>query len=445
MQAVILAGGRGTRLRSVTGDLPKPLMDMDGRPLLAHHLDMLKRAGTEDVLLLTGYRSDLIRQAVGDGAAFGVRIRYAEEDAENPLGTAGALLRAFGELEERIVVLYGDCMLEVDLPRMVAWHLEHGSDASLLVHPNSHPYDSDLMECDGDARVTAFHPYPHPDGAILPNLVNAAVYVIETGALAPYRDTWLADQLSVRKPDIAKHLFPAMLADGRKLFAYRSPEYVKDAGTPDRYDAVLRDLKSGKIARASLAHRQKAIFLDRDGTLNVEVNRVSHPDALEIIEGVPAAVRRINESEYRAVVVTNQAVVARGDADEAMLARIHAKLDTVLGREKAYLDALYYCPHHPDRGFAGEVAALKIDCNCRKPKPGLLLAAQVDLNIDFARSWMIGDTSSDMETARRLGVRPVLVRTGKAGQDGLFDAAPDAAFDTLGEAVDFILAQPALD
>lgn len=438
MQAVILAGGRGTRLKDVTGDLPKPLVDFDGKPLLAWQLELLARAGATEVLLLTGYRAEIIRDVIGDGSRFGLTVRYVEEDENNPLGTAGALLEALDMLQERFVVLYGDTMVNVDIPRFIAWHHVHGADASLLVHPNDHPEDSDLVEASKDGKVRGFHPYPHPPGAFLPNLVNAALYVMERSALAPWRERWKSGALRDR-PDIAKHLFPAMLAEGAKLFAYRSPEYIKDAGTPKRHAKILGDILSGRIARSSLSVPQKAIFLDRDGTLNVEANRVTRPEDFRLIDGVAAAVRRINETEFRAVVITNQPVLARGDCDEATLDLIHAKMDTLLGQESAYLDAIYYCPHHPHGGYPGEVPALKIDCTCRKPKAGMLLDAQRDLNIDFGHSWMIGDSTVDIKAAHAVGVRAILIRTGKAGQDGSPLEVPDFTFDTLSEAVDFVL------
>ena len=439
MQAVILAGGRGTRLKEVTGDLPKPLMDIDGKPLLVRQLELMRASGIDDVLLLTGYRTDVIKAAIGDGRHYGVRLDYEDEDENNPLGTAGALLSSHHRLQDRFVVVYGDCMLNVDIRRMIAWHEKKKADASLLVHPNDHPEDSDLIEADRDGKIIAFHAYPHSQTTFLPNLVNAALYVIEKSAISPYRDRWLDRHGTNAKPDIAKHLFPQMLVDGVHLCAYRSPEYIKDAGTPARYARVVRDFRSGRIARAALSNQQRAIFLDRDGTLNVEVGRVASPQALTLIEGVAQAVRRINESEYRAIVVTNQPVLARGDCDERTLFQIHAKLDTLLGREGAYLDALYYCPHHPHGGYPGEVSDLKIDCDCRKPKSGLLLAAQADLNIDFSQSWMIGDTTIDMRTAETLGIRSLLVETGKAGKDDTFDTSPCYRAETLAQAVTFIV------
>jgi D,D-heptose 1,7-bisphosphate phosphatase len=437
MQAVILAGGKGTRLKQITGDLPKSLVDIEGRPLLLHHLELARSQGIEDILMLTGYRAEAIRDGIGDGSQFGVKVTYQDEGASDPLGPAGALLSAFDLLEDRFLVFYGDCFMKVDLRRMLECHEQRGADAVLFVHPNDHPHDSDLVEADAEGWIEKFHAHPHPDGQWFPNLVNAALHSFDKAALKPYRDRWSSGSIP-RKLDIGKQLFPMMLAEGRRLYAYRCGEYVKDAGTPERLAKVIADLRSGRVDRDSLATPQPAIFLDRDGTLNVEVERVRTPDDLELIEGAVEAVGMINRSGYRAILTTNQAVLARGDCDEAGLARIHAKLETLLGRGGAWLDAIYYCPHHPHRGYHGEVPELKIECECRKPKPGMVLQAKQDFNLDLSQSWMIGDSALDIRTARNAGMHTVLVRTGKGGSDLGPNELPDYTFDSLREAVAFI-------
>jgi histidinol-phosphate phosphatase family protein len=239
--------------------------------------------------------------------------------------------------------------------------------------------------------------------------------------------------------DFGKHLFPAMLAAGTHLYGYVSTEYIKDAGTPDRLDKVTADYYSGRIARGSYATPAPAVFLDRDGTLNREANRVKTVEGLEILPGVPQAVALLNRSDYRAIVITNQPVVARGDCDEHGLQRIHDKLETLLGMEGAYLDGIYYCPHHPDKGFPGERPELKIRCNCRKPGTGLIKQATSDLNLDLSRSWMIGDSPVDVRTAAAAGVRSIRVRTGHDRVDDPNPVNADYEFETLLDAVRFIL------
>ncbi len=427
---VILAGGAGTRLRSVTGDLPKPLAPVCGDTLLGRQLTMIASQGFSDVVVLTGHGAQAIADYCGDGSKWGLRVRCRAES--RPRGTAGAVIDALDALAERFVVLYGDTVLEVDLKRMLAAHERRGADATIFVHPNDHPFDSDVVEVDARDFVRAVHAYPHPEGATLPNLVNAALYVFERRALGAVAGL-------PEKPDLARHVFLRMLASGLTLFAYRSPEYVKDAGTPERLRKVALDIESGRVDGLSFKAPAPAVFLDRDGVLNDNVGYVSRPEQLRLLPGVGEAVARLNRTAYRSVVVTNQPVVARGDCSEDQLADIHARLDTLLAGDGAYVDRLFYCPHQPDGGYPGEVERLKFACGCRKPETGLIERAVRELALDLSRSWCIGDATSDMELARRVGMRFVLVRTGLAGRDGKHQGRPDFVAADLPAAIAFIL------
>jgi histidinol-phosphate phosphatase family protein len=429
-QLIILAGGKGTRLAGQLGTAtPKPMALVAGRPLLEHQLELARQHGFEDIRLLTSHRSEVIEAHFGDGSRFGVRVRY-HVDSE-PRGTAGAVLEALPELADRFALLYGDTVLDVDLDRFWRRHVEVEADCTLFIHPNDHPHDSDLVEIDDSSWIRAFHPHPHTEGLFLKNMVNAALYIIERRALEPWAG--MSENL-----DFAHDLFPRMLSSGRRLFGYCSREYIKDMGTPERLQRVEADLESGLVELRSLRSPCPAVFLDRDGTLNLEVNRVSAASQLKLLAGAGAAVRRLNRAGLLAVVVTNQPVIARGDCDEHELQEIHNKLETLLGRESAYLDGLYHCPHHPDGGFDGERPELKIDCDCRKPGIAMIERAVSDLFIDMDRSWMIGDTTIDLQTARNARIRSILVRTGHGGRDGRCAVRPDFECSDVEEAVAFI-------
>ncbi len=436
-QMVILAGGKGTRLKDRLGDLPKPMIPIGGKPLLEHQVELAKKYGFTDLVFFVHYRADLIEQHFGDGKKFGVQIRYVLE--REPLGTAGAVLAGFEYLADRFLVMYGDTMVNVDLERLWRAHEQHHADATLLLHPNDHPFDSDLVEVNADSRVVAFHNRPHPEGIWRQNLVNAGMYVLEKKPLMPFRDSRNPETGNLL--DFGKDLFPKMLEQGGNLFGYNSPEYIKDIGTPQRYDRICAEFVSGVIARSSFATQQRAVFLDRDGTLVPDRDCLRTVDGLELLPGVAEALHQLNHSGWRTVMVTNQPVVAKGWCTEAELQNIHNKLETLLGREHAFLDRIYFCPHHPEKGFPGERADLKIECNCRKPKTGMIQAAVGDLNIDLKQSWLIGDTTTDLQTAKNAGLKSILVRTGSAGKDGKYDASPSHVFDTLRDAVNFILSQ----
>jgi D,D-heptose 1,7-bisphosphate phosphatase len=429
-QAVILAGGKGTRLSSVLKGLPKPLVDVCGKPLLLHQLELLCAHGFTDAVVMVNHRADAIQEwLVGVDLSISVRLI---DDGE-PRGTAGAVLAALDELDPEFLVMYGDTMLAVDLTRFWAWHhAVPGADVSLFLHPNDHPHDSDLVEIDETGRILAFHAYPHPTDAWLPNLVNAALYVVRRESLR----AWVESDGPL---DFAKDLFPRMLAAEATLRGYASPEYIKDAGTPERLERVRNALTSGAIHRASLNEPQRAVFLDRDGTLNLEQGLVRRAEDLEVFPFAGSAIRRLNEAEWRTVLVSNQPIIARGEVTESQLRRIHARLETEIGRDHAYLDRIYICPHHPDRGFPGERTELKIRCDCRKPEPGLILQAQSDLNIDLARSWYIGDSTPDLGAAEKAGVSSILVETGHGGLDRRHPYEARFTVANVSEAVTFIL------
>lgn len=429
-QAVVLAGGKGTRLASRLNGRPKPLVDVDGVPLLERQLRALAGRGVDDVVLLVNHAADQIAAFLAERGP-GLRVRLIDDGA--PRGTAGAVLACLPELAERFFVVYGDTLFDLDLAHLDAAHAQHGAEATLLVHPNDHPADSDLVELDPDGRITAFHPYPHPPGAELQNLVNAAFYLVERRALEPWRE-------ASPPLDFAKDLFPAMLAKGARLYGHVTYEYIKDLGTPARLDKAERHLRTGVVARAARSAPQAAVFLDRDGTLNRLRDYVRRPEELELLEGAARAVRRFNDAELRTVLVTNQPVIARGEVTSEGLARIHARLSSQLGAQGAYLDALYHCPHHPDAGFAGEVAALKVRCDCRKPGPGLFRRAIEELNLAVERSWMVGDASADMAAAESVGLASVLVRTGEGGRDGKHPMDPDFVVDDVAQAAELVTA-----
>jgi histidinol-phosphate phosphatase family protein len=429
-QVAILAGGMGTRLRERCGDLPKPMVPVLGKPVLHHQIELCRKHGFTHIALLVQHRHEKISQYFGDGSAFGVTLSYAIED--EPRGTAGALRDALPMLDDRFLLLYGDTFMDVDLRKLWNAHGASGAVGTLFLHPNDHPQDSDLVDIDAHGAVRSILPYPHPEGLEVRNLVNAALYVLDRTGLEEVTP-------AEGKADIAKHMFPRMLELGQRLHGYVSPEYIKDMGTPERLDKVERDYIAGLPERLSGRQLRSAVFLDRDGTINREVTHLKLPDQLELLPASASAIRRLNRSGTLAVVITNQPVVARGEVSIEGLYCIHARLESLLGAGGAFLDGLYFCPHHPDKGFPGEVAELKGTCSCRKPETGLIDQACGELGISRQNSWMVGDTTADVEAGRRAGLRTVLLRSGHAGADAKHVVRPDYTAPDLADAVEWIL------
>lgn len=429
-QVAILAGGFGSRLRNKIGDIPKPMALLSGKPVLEYQIELCEKYGFRRIALLVYYQSNIIREHFGNGDKWGVEITYVEETIAR--GTAGAIRDALCELDEKFIVLYADTYVDVDLKRFWLHGSSEDVSATLLLHPNDHPYDSDVVEVTDEGFVNAIHPYPHPDELCYLNLVNAALYILRKNDIKKFIP-------KSGKYDLAKDIFKEMLIAGLRLKAYISPEYVKDMGTPTRMEKVERDLINGLPEKLSGRSRRKAVFLDRDGTLNKEVNHLNDPKQMVLLPKVCEAVKLLNQNGFLAIGITNQPVLARGDITWEGMDIINARLDHLLGNENAYLDRMYICPHHPDKGYDGEVSDLKIVCDCRKPSPGMIDQAVRDLDIDRRRSWMVGDSTSDILAGQRSGVRTILVRTGHAGLDYKYPVYSDYVCDTIFDAVKWII------
>ncbi len=426
---MILAGGRGTRLAARFGDIPKPLVPVAGRPVLEHQLASLRASGIHDVTLVVGHLAGHIVEHFGRGERHGMRIDYHLED--RPLGTAGALGSLRDDLGGPTVVMYGDVMLDMDFTALLDFHAGHGGAVTLVAHPNDHPYDSDVLVLDSQDRVTGLLPKREPRAGWYANRVNAGVFVLEPRALAGLVPGRAADL----ERDVVRPAIPH-----RTVYAYLTAEYLKDMGTPERHAQVSAAAEAGLIAARHRARPQRAVFFDRDGTLNEYAGLLHDIDELRLAGGAAEAVAAVNHAGWLAVVVTNQPVVARGLCTAVELAAIHAKLETLLGERNAYVDAIYACPHHPDRGYPGEVTELKVACACRKPGTALIDRAAARHHIDLSSSYLVGDGSCDVQAGRAAGMRTVLLDTGEGGRDGRCPGAePDLRASTVSDAVAMIL------
>lgn len=428
MIAVIIAGGKGMRMGGLTQIIPKPMLHVAGKPILDHQITFLKNNGIENIFILLGYLGHVIKNYFGDGKAFGVNIKYFLEN--KPLGTAGCVKILEGKIRDDFLVLYGDLMLDVKIADFIAFHRAKRGSGTLVVHPNDHPCDSDLVVMDDDSRIIDFLPKDQKP-QYYANLVSAAIYI-----LSPLVFKYIPEGIS---SDFVRDVFPLMLRDSEKLYGYKTAEYIKDMGTVDRLEKVSKDFFKGKIHKLSKKYKRHAIFMDRDGTLMEDIDLLHKAEDVEIFLFSASAIKKINNSNYMAFLITNQPMVARNLCDIPTVKEIHNKLETLLGEEGAYLNDIYFCPHHPDSGYPEENKEFKIDCTCRKPKPGMINRAVKKYNVDVESSWFIGDTTTDIQAGINAGLKTALVRTGKGGKDGKFNIVPDLVSDNIEDAVDYIL------
>lgn len=419
MKTLIMAGGRGTRISSLYPDIPKPLIPIGGIPVLEREICSLRDQGFTDLILTVSFMGEKIMDYFGDGSKLGVSIQYYNE--VTPLGNAGALFKLRDQLTEDFLLLNADAVFDVDFNRMVEFHRLYGGLVTLFTHPNSHPYDSGLLIADENMSVKQWLAKEDKRPTYYKNRVNAGLHVISPVVLDMARidaeKVGAVDEVTgkVIKVDLDRQLLKPLAGTG-KMFCYDSPEYVKDMGTPERYYSVVSDFKAGIVQSKNLKNKQKAVFLDRDGTINKYVGFLKDINQFELIAGVAEAIKRINALGYLCIVITNQPVIARGEVTVSQLDEIHNKMETLLGLEGAYIDGLYYCPHHPHKGFEGEIPELKFDCECRKPKPGMILKAAKDFNINLSESWMVGDGENDIKAGKNAGCKTCLIGNGEYEQ-----------------------------
>lgn len=397
MKVVIMAGGKGTRIAGINSDVPKPMISICGRPILERQINSLKEQGFTDITLVIGHLGHIIKDYFGNGERYGVDIDYIIES--KPLGTAGALFLLKNNINDDFLLLNGDIIFDIDIKRFEAAHKEKKGIATLFTHPNSHPYDSGIIIADEDGKVSN---WLHKEDKRLwyRNRVNAGIHMVSPKIFHTFTE--------LKRMDLDRDVLKPLISN-RELFVYDSPEYVKDMGTPDRYYSVIKDIESGLVHAKNLSCKQKAVFIDRDGTINKYVGLLRDLDEFELIDGVAEAIKKINQSGFLAIVVTNQPVVARGEVTLSELEEIHNKMETLLGEAAAYLDGIYYCPHHPHRGYEGERPEYKIECECRKPKPGMLKKAAEDFNIDLSQSWMVGDGENDIKAGIAAGCKTAMI------------------------------------
>jgi len=426
MKAVIMAGGKGTRVKDISSSLPKCLIELNSKTVLEYQLKCLKREGVSDVVLCLGYGSDQVVLYLKDNKNFGMNIDFFVENEE--LGTSGSL-KHLSNLGSDFILIYGDIIFDIYIEKFLSFHLDNNSAVSLFVHPNDHPYDSDLVYHDRNNKIVKFL-MKHETKNLIHNCVSSGIFILNSSVLKNIPDG---------KSDLVNDILPNLLQSDYKLFAYNSCEYVKDMGTPERIHEVEKSLKSGLVYNLNLRKKQKAIFLDRDGVINEEVDHLIDTDNFSFIPNSIEAIKMINKSDYLAIVVTNQPAVAKGFCKVSDIEKIHMHMETELAKEGAKLDSIFFCPCHPEKGFKGENPKYKRDCDCRKPKIGMLEDAMKNYNLDFSSSFIIGDSTRDLMTGKNAGIESYLVDTGYAGRDNIFDIEPNHRSKDLYSAVKEIM------
>ena len=402
--AIVLVGGLGTRLRPLTLRVPKPLVRVSGKPFLGYLLSKIRSMGISQCILLTGYKHSKVKEYCGSGKKWGLSVRYSKEN--EPLGTGGALYNARRQIDSTSLVLNGDSWLDIDFASFAAFHGKSGAWATIFSMRGDLAARGALILGKGGRVVQFLEKQKGGTG-----IFNTGAYLIEPAALEFLAGEVRAGRLP-EKFSMERDGFP-LIAAKKKLYSYVGKGDFLDIGTFSSLVGAHKILPAHEGAGA----RKGAVFLDRDGVINRHSHDyVRHPGDFEFEYGAIDGMKQLSKLRMPIIIVTNQSMIGRGLSTPSDLKRIHNKMLAAFRRHKVKIADIYICPHRPDE-----------DCNCRKPKIGMLIAAQEKHNLDLAKSFVVGDTTGDILMGKTAGCTTILVKTGFGGKDGKHKVTPDYA------------------
>ena len=409
MEAVVLAGGFGTRLKGCIDNIPKPLAPINGKPFLFYLLDYLYANGIHRVIISTGYLSEKVEDAIG-GSYRGMTVEYSVEDT--PLGTGGGIKKALRKCtDEDVVVCNGDSFFDVDLFEMRKFHLKSAYSVTLAAKHIENAHRSGLLDFK-NGRLCGFI-----ENGIAPSgYINGGVYFIKRTLLEEIEE----DKFSFEK---------SVLAGGYDIGVYESDGYFIDIGVPDAY-------RLAEAEKDKLTSRRKrcAVFLDRDGTINKDTVHLYRREEFEFLPDADKAIAELKKKGYLVTVITNQAGVAKGLYAENDIGILHSYVDLLLREKHSVIaDGYYYCPHHPE----ATVEEYRLDCPCRKPNAGLILKAVEDfakagIEIDLNSSYTIGNRISDVLAGKNAGVgHNILIGNDETDENGVASEVYGSLYDAV--------------
>lgn len=425
IQVVVMMGGLGTRLKEYTADCPKPLVDVNGRPFFDYEFDLLRLAGFRKFLFCAGYRADMIKEHYGDGSKYGVSIRYSLDDMgpdAKLLGTGGAIRKALDLLEPDFMVTYADSFMDIDYGEVIyryAAAKAHGALALMTLFHNFGKYDTSNVIYENGRLVL----YDKKNLSERMQFIDYGVSMFERSLFEAYPAGERFDLAEIQHQLSVEGALEGLTVTRR----------FYEIGSPDSY----REFREYAHERFDVA--KKAVFLDRDGTINEiafdeNTEQLDSPMSVSqfrMLDGAAEAIKALKDKGFYVFVVTNQPSAAKGKTTLGRLYDIDRELLRICGDS---IDDIFMCPHYPNECPQTREKFLIRQCDCRKPKPGLILQAMKKYNIDAAASFMAGDSFTDIQCGRAAGVRTAFVGNYKCDVCSRLDfSKPDMIVKSLGD------------
>ncbi len=421
----ILAGGLGTRIEKIAQNKPKILLEVNGKTILEQQIEILEKNGIREIHLLLGFKANEVITFVNKLKSYRHVKIVCHIEAE-PLGTGGALLEFLKAVSGNIGVSHGDLFIDTEILEFIAETDNGGWDWGQIVHPSNHVFDSDIVVVNESQRIVEYLLKPHNPSLDFRNLTNAGIYYFTSNCVQTIVSIFKEQRLPF---DLDRVLLPKLLEFELRGYAHQDIGTCIDIGTSERFKSFNLWMKSNPF----IGKVRPMVFIDRDGVINEDLGWISNIGDFKMYPDVPKNIAKLNDLGIRVVVVTNQSVVARGGITLEGLNKMHDHFESLLAAQSAFVDGIYVCPHHPDKGFDEEIDHLKIECECRKPQIGLFQKALNKFPTDIKSTYLIGDSWRDEQAAKKLGIKFLPTRdfkpeiTGKKSNLDFYSSSLDSA------------------
>ena len=424
MQVVIICGGKGRRLKKIYKSTPKALIKFKQKPNLQYQIYQLKKNGINDFLFLTNHLDKKITNFLKK-----INIKNCKVLSDKySFGTAGSLIGSKKYLKKKFIVLYSDIFIEFDFKNFIKFSQRKNSGCTLVVQANSHPYDSDTVEYDRNNMINKITFKKSRANKI--NNAAASIFYFKKKVL---KNIFFKKNST---KDIVKDILPHFIKK-KQLYAYKTIEYLNDFGTQDRFNDVKHSLKKGNIKNLIFKNKKTAVFLGRDGIINKRLDKgVKNIKEFIILPKIGQAIAKLNLNNIPCFIVSNQSILAKRQITLKNFKKIIMYLDKYLSKHKAYIDDFLFCANYKNIKYNDK--NISFFYKFRKPNPGMIFYFAKKYNINLRKSYLIGDSDTDILAGRLSNLKTILVENTKSKK---FESKIKTNFNVknLNEAVNLIL------